>query len=62
MGKINPVTISVYDMQGAKVLYWKEVNENHLRFDVSGLPNGMYIIEVINQKGKKGNCRFLIQH
>lgn len=59
--RILPVTISIYNVQGVTVLQINGVTERNYRLDVSTLPNGMYIIEVINQKGIKGLKRLVVQ-
>jgi hypothetical protein len=57
----SPVKVSIYNIQGVKIFQRNDITEKKFRLDVSGIKSGFYILEVVNQKGKRGIKRLLIQ-
>ncbi|MBS1763061.1 MAG: T9SS type A sorting domain-containing protein [Bacteroidetes bacterium] len=53
--------ITVYNMQGIRMLQEKTANDKSIRLNVSNLPNGLYIVELISKSGKRGIQRLIIQ-
>ena len=42
--------LNVFDLQG-RVIHSQTMNKNHTVIDINNQPNGVYIIQIINNKG-----------
>lgn len=65
VSNINPVEydrITIYNMQGALVLQ-QPAKTNTVRFDVSGLPDGMYLLVLRSTITlKETSIKFVVKH
>lgn len=56
----SPVNLNVYDRFGTKVIELKGVSNRTAIVDVSSLRNGIYVVEIIDKKGRKGSTRLVV--